>query len=188
MGPLHNRASARIFLTGCRPSPGVVDCPKHVSLFDVPTTFKSTDHPGTTPWGIVYTRFLGRPLAVCTVPLMIGATTSALLGHPVWAYLVWGLPAAIALATVWTHFSMARTVAEVGFQSGQAALRSVYDVLQDRPFEWKPIFNVRTTSWHLELSVGRATYELTPKRWPEYETLCDAARQSFAHKAEAPSS
>lgn len=154
----------------------------------MPTTFKSTHHPGDTPWGIVYTRFLARPLGVCTVPLMIGATTSALLGQSVWAYLVWGLPAAIALATVWTHFSMARTVAEVRFRTGQAALRSVYDVLLDRPSDWQPIFNVRTTTWHLELSVGRTTYEMTPKRWPDYETLCDAARQSFASQSHAHSS
>ncbi|MFB6271859.1 MAG: hypothetical protein ABEL51_03090 [Salinibacter sp.] len=111
---------------------------------------------------------------------------SALLGTPVLPYLVWGLPAAIALATVWTHFSMSRTVAEVGFRSGQAALRSVYDVLQNQPLDWKPIFNVRTTSWHLELSVGRTTYEMTPKQWHEYETLCDTARRSFTQKSAQP--
>ncbi|PSQ51172.1 MAG: hypothetical protein BRD28_06080 [Bacteroidetes bacterium QH_10_64_37] len=158
---------------------------------DVPTTFKSTYHPGDTAWGVVYTRFLAPPLGVCTVPLMIGATTSALLEQPIWAYLVWGLPSAIALATVWTHFSMARTIAEVGFRPGQAAFRSVYDVLLDRPLVWKPIFNVRTTSWHVELSAGRTTYELQQNRWPEYDSLQDAARQSFQSEAAssaAPSS
>lgn len=148
-------------------------------LFIVPTVFKSTNHPGDTPPGIVYTRFLARPLGVCTVPLMIGATTSALLGEPIWAYLVWGLPAAIGLATVWAHFSMARTLAEVAIQPGQAAFRSVYDVLRGNPRDWEPIYNVQSTSWNLELSVGRTTYELKPKQWPNYETLTDAARQSF---------
>lgn len=153
----------------------------------VATIFKSTHHPGDTPWGIVYTRFLARPLGVCAVPLMIGATTSALLGKPIWAYLVWGLPAAIALATVWTHFTLSRTIAEAGFRPGQAALRSVYDVLRNRPLVWKPIFKVRTTSWHVELSAGRTTYELTPDQWPDYDTLRDAARQSFEPDA-SPSS
>lgn len=143
------------------------------------TTFKSIHHPGDTPWGIVYTRFLARPLAVCTIPLMIGATTSALLDQPVWGYLVWGLPAALALATIWTHFTMARTIAEVGFRSGQAAFRSVYDVLRGQPPEWKPLFNVRTTSWHIEISVGRTTYMLQLEQWPNYDALRDAARQSF---------
>lgn len=143
------------------------------------TIFKSSHHPEGTPWGIVYTRFLARPLGVCTVPLMIGATTSALLEQPIWGYLVWGLPAAIGLATVWTYFSLARTIAEVGFRSGQAAVRSVYDVLRTRPFEWKSIHNVRTTSWHVELSIGRITYMLQPEDWPNYDTLRETARQSF---------
>jgi len=120
---------------------------------------------------------------MCTLPLMIGATTSALLGQSVWAYLVWGLPAALLLATIWTHFSMARTLAEVALRPGQAAFRSVYDVLLDRPRAWAPIFNVRTTSWDTELSVGRTTYTLQPKRWPEYDKLQSAARQSFQPQA-----
>ena len=152
----------------------------------VSTTFRSTHHPGNAPWGIVYTRFLARPLGVCTVPLMIGATMSALLGEPIWAYLVWGLPSAIALATIWTHYTMARTIAEVGFRPGQAAFRSVYDVLLNRPFAWKPIFDVRTTSWHVELSVGRTTHELRKDRWPDHDRLQDAALQSFQAEAASP--
>lgn len=156
-------------------------------LSTVATVFESTNHPGDTPWGIVYTRFLARPLGVCTVPLMIGATTSALLEQPIWGYLVWGLPTAIALATVWTHFTLSRTIAEAGFRPGQAALRSVYDVLLDQPFVWKPIFKVRTTSRHVELSAGRTTHELTSSQWPDYDALRNAARQSFQPEASPPS-
>lgn len=151
----------------------------------MPTTFKSTHHPGDAPWGLVYTRFLARPLSVCTIPLMIGATTSALLDQSVWGYLVWGLPIALGLATVWTHFSMSRTVAEVGFRSGQAALRSVHDVLRGRPYEWKPIFSVRATTMRVEISIGRTTYLLYPKQWPDYDALKDAARQSFRPESPA---
>lgn len=154
----------------------------------MPTTFKSTHHPEDAPWGLVYTRFLARPLGVCTIPLMIGATTSALLEQSVWGYLVWGLPIAIGLATVWTHFSMSRTIAEVRFRSGQAALRSVYDVLQDRPYEWKPIFSVRATTMRIEISVGRTTHMLHPNQWPNYDTLKDVARQSFRPESGAAAS
>ncbi|WP_208425729.1 MULTISPECIES: hypothetical protein [Salinibacter] len=146
---------------------------------DVPTVFESTHHPDEDAWGLVYTRFLGRPLGVCTVPLMVGATTSALLKQPIWAYLVWGLPAALILATVWTHFSLSRTPAEISFRPGQAAVRSVYDVLLDRPRDWRPIFNVRTTSFDVELAVGRTTYLLQPTQWPRFGALRDAARESF---------
>lgn len=154
----------------------------------MPTTFKSAHHPGNTPWGIVYTRFLARPLAVCTLPIMIGATTSALLDQSVWGYLVWGLPVAIGLSTIWTHFTMSRTIAEVGFRTGQAALRSVYDVLLDHPYEWKPIFSVRATSLRIEISVGRTTHMLYPDQWPRYDALQDAARQSFRPDTRASTS
>lgn len=110
---------------------------------------------------------------------MIGATTSALLGQAVWGYLVWGLPAAVLLSSVWTHFSMDRTLAEVHLRAGQAALRSVYDVLRDRALDWKPIFNVRTTSWHIELSIGRTTYELRNTDWPAFDRLGGVARRAF---------
>ena len=154
----------------------------------VPTTFKSIYHPGDTAWGVVYTRFLASPLGVCTVPLMIGATASALLDQPIWAYLVWGLPAAIALATAWTHFSLSRTTAEIRFRSGQAAIRSVHDVLLERPLQWKPMFNVRTTSWQVELSVGRTTHELQADTWPNHDALQKAARQSFQSEVSSSAS
>jgi hypothetical protein len=118
---------------------------------------------------------------------MVGATTSALLGEPIWGYLVWGLPSALALATVWTHFSISRTTAEVAFRPGQAALRSVYDVLSGRPRTWKPIFSVRATSFRVELSVGRTTRLLQPDTWPNYNALREAARESFRPEAESPS-
>lgn len=151
------------------------------------TVFESTDHPKGTPWGLVYTRFLARPLAVCTIPLMVGATTSALLKQPVWAYLVWGLPIALVLATLWTHFSLNRTLAEVSFRPGQAAVRSVGDVLSDQPRDWEPIFNVRTTSWSVEVALGRTTYVFGAERWPNFEALGDVARESFRPQASASS-
>ena len=94
---------------------------------------------------------------------------------------------AIALATIWAHFSISRTIAEVWFRPGQAALRSVYDVLRDRPPDWKPVFNVRTTSWYVELSVGRATYMLQIDQWPDHVSLRNAARESFQPQTESSS-
>lgn len=118
---------------------------------------------------------------------MIGATTSALLGDPIWAYLVWGLPTAIALASIWTRFTMARTIAEIALQPGQAAIRSVYDVLREHPLDWESISTVRSTSWNTELSVGRTTFVLYPKQWPKYDQLQEVARQSFQPEASSPS-
>lgn len=141
--------------------------------------YKSTHHPDDTPRGVVFTQALARPLGVCTVPIMIGATASALQGNPIWAYLTWGLPAALLVATLWAHFTLRRTVAEIRLRSGQAAVRSVQDVLNDRPPQWHPLFKVRATTWYLEVSLGWNTYEFRPKQWPEYNELTESARQAF---------
>ncbi len=154
----------------------------------MPTVFESVYHPGKSSWGLVYTRFLARPLGVCTVPLMIGATTSALLGEPIWGYLVWGLPSAVALATMWTHFTISRTIAEVALRPGQAAFRSIYEVLRDKSRSWNPVFSVRVTTWHIELSVGRTTHMLKPDDWPDYNRLKEVARKSFRSEAERDAS
>lgn len=145
----------------------------------MPTVFQSADHPGHTPGRVVYTRALAGPLAVCTVPLMIGATTSALLGEPVWGYLVWGLPAALTLSSLWTHFTLARTPAELAVRPGQAALRSVVEVLRNSPRTWHAISSVRATRWELELSIGRTTHMLKPNRWPQYAALREETRNAF---------
>lgn len=110
---------------------------------------------------------------------MIGATASALQGQPVWLYLAWGFPAALLVATFWAHFTLRRTIAEIQLRSGQAAVRSVQDVLSGQSSTWHPLFKVRTTPWHTEVSVGWNTYELAPRDWPEYEELRDAAREAF---------
>lgn len=110
---------------------------------------------------------------------MIGATMSALLGQPIWAYLVWGLPAAIGLAMTWARFSMARTRAELLLRPGEVAVQSVQDVLSDEAPDWEPIYNVRSTSWDVQISAGRTTYEFQPSDWPEYDVLKEAARDSF---------
>lgn len=114
---------------------------------------------------------------------MVVATASALQGKPVWGYLAWGLPAAILIATLWAQFMLSRTVAEVRLRPGQAAIRSVHDVLYDRSPDWYPLYNVRQTPWHVEMSVGWNTYEFGPRQWPEYEALRTAAREAFHSEA-----
>lgn len=151
----------------------------HFLSSDVSKVFKSVHHPEDTPRGVVFTRALARPLGVCTVPIMIGATASALQGQPVWSYLVWGLPAALLVATFWAQFTLRRRVAEVHLRPAQAVVRSVRDVLNDHSPDWQPLYNVRTTPWRVEVSVGWNTYELDPPHWPEYDTLQEEVQNAF---------
>lgn len=112
-------------------------------------------------------------------PIMIGAAAAALQESPVWGYLVWGLPSAVLLATLWTQFWLMRTPAELHLRPGQAAIQSVYDVIYDRPLSWHSLHNVRTGRWEVELSVGWRTYTLRPAEWPDYDRVRSAATDAF---------
>jgi hypothetical protein len=111
---------------------------------------------------------------------MIVATVAALEGKIIWPYLVWGLPVALGLATVWTQFILSTTVAEVHLRSGQCALRSVHDVLFDRSLEWHPLYHVRAAPGEVELSFGWTATVCRRSHWPEFARLREAAQH--AHK------
>lgn len=125
-------------------------------------------------------------------PVMLGAAASALLENPVWGYLVWGLPSAVVLATLWTQFWLMRTPAELHLRPGQAAVQSVHDVLYNRPLSWHSLHNVRAGRWEVELSVGWRTYTLRPADWSEYDRIRSAAKGTFqstqAPRATGPAS
>lgn len=143
------------------------------------TVFKSRDHPSGKPKGLVYTQALARPIGACTAPIMIGATAAALQGDPILKYLIWGFPTALIVATLWTHFRLSSTPAELHLRSGQVAIRSIQDVLLDRSLTWRPLHNVRTGREYTEVSVGWSTQICRRADWPRYEELRETAQEAF---------
>ncbi len=127
---------------------------------------------------MVYAQWIVGPLGTCTVPIMIGATASALEGNPVWGYLVWGFPVALLAASIWTHFALATTPAELHLRSGQCAVQTVYDVLYDRPLRWSNLYDVRVSSDRIEISVGWTTRLCRREDWPEFSQLRDASNRA----------
>lgn len=143
------------------------------------TVFKSVYHPdGRTP-GLVYTEALVKPIGACMSPLMIGATAAALQGDPVLGYLIWGVPAAFVVATLWTHFRLSSTPAELHLRSDQVALQSVQDVILNREPEWDPLYNVRVSAEYLEISVRWNTQRFRRREWPNYDRLRETATEAF---------
>lgn len=145
----------------------------------VDAVFRSSHHPEGMPKGFVYAQRLAGPIGACTTPVMIGATAAALRGHSVLEYLVWGLPAALLTASLWTQFTLSSTTAEVHFRPGQVAVQSVHDVLYENPLDWHPLYNVRETRWHLELALGWDTQVCHQREWPDYEKLSAAAERAL---------
>ena len=118
---------------------------------------------------------------------MVGATASALQGNPVLGYLIWGVPVALLVATLWTHFRLSTTPAELHLRSGQVALRSIQDVLLNRSLNWLPLYNVRVSPDYTEISVRWNTRIFRRTEWPAYDRLRDAAKQAF-HPQRPPES
>lgn len=148
--------------------------------------FKSRFHPEDRPRGLVYTQALVKPLGACVAPLMIGATAAALQGHRVWGYLVWGLPSALVVASLWTHFRLSTLPAEIHIRAGQVAVRSVGDVLRARALDWHPLHNVRTSAQEIEISVGWSTRICRRQNWAKYQQLRETAQQAFQAPASPP--
>ena len=178
-----------------RPFPWAIQTAKSCStssliygpLAFVPTVFKSSNHPEGRPRGLVYTQALVQPIGACTAPLMIGATAAALQGQPAWGYLVWGFPAALLVATLWTHFRLSSTPAELHFRPGQVSIRSVQDVLTKRPLEWHPLHNVRAAPEYTEISVGWNTQICRRRDWQQYEKLKETAQRALHSDETSPS-
>lgn len=142
------------------------------------TQFRSHLHPGERSKAQVYAQRLVGPIGACTLPVMIGATVAALQGQTVWEYLVWGLPTALAIASVWTQFSLSRTVVEVHLRGGQCALRSLHDVLLGRSLQWHPLYALQESEGEVELSFGWTTQVLRREKWTRFAELRDAARHA----------
>jgi hypothetical protein len=110
---------------------------------------------------------------------MIGATAAALQEQPVWGYLVWGLPTALVLATVWTHFRLSSLSAEIHLRPGQVAIQSIQDILRGQPLDWHALNNVQVSPGELEISVGWSTEICRPRDWPNYRRLRESAQHAF---------
>ena len=127
-----------------------------------------------------------RPLAVCMLPVMLGGLMTVLQGFPALAYLIAGFPVAIIVAVGWTFFRMHALIAEVHVRPGEAAVRTVWEILRNRPLRWAPIYELRTGKSSLTLAVGDAAYELNRAAWPEADTLLDALRSARAFGTPRP--
>jgi hypothetical protein len=145
---------------------------------DAVQIFRSVDHPGTTPPAFVYGRALVRPIGVCMLPVMIGALVAALQGYPALSYLLVGFPGAIAVATLWTHYRLRTTLAEVRVRPDAAALRTIRECARDEPPVWQRVLDLRTTRSTLEATIGRGTYTIRTARWPEHDALLEALRHA----------
>ena len=148
-------------------------------------TFVSRAHPRSLPFGIVYGRAIVRPIAACMLPVMILTLVAVLEGLQIFPGVLWGTAAAFVAASAWTSFRLHRELAEIRIHSETACMRTVWDVLQDAPADWRPVLDVRDYGSWAHASVGDASFEIERDQWPEYREMISVFKRS-AHAAYLP--
>lgn len=141
-------------------------------------SFRSIYHPDGLPASHVFGRALVRPVAACVVPIMIGATVAVLEWTPVWPFFSVGLPLALGVATVWTHFTLRRQPAALHLRPGEAAVQSVWDVMRDHRIDWHPLLDARVSPSETLLTLRLNTVTLSRQTWPEFDALQEAVEDT----------
>lgn len=144
----------------------------------MPVTFRSTLHPEGQPLVLVVGRALVETLGWCVLPLMIGALAATLQRGDPLPYLVYGLPAALAVASGWTHFRLRTRLAEIRVDEAVAAACSVWEVLRAVPPTWLPVLDLRKTRTTFQFTLGHIPYEQFDAAWPEREALLQALQHA----------
>ena len=145
--------------------------------------FHSTAHPAGASASLVWARALVLPLATAMLPVMIATLVAALEGLSLLPFLVFGFPGAIAAATLWTRYRLSLTLAEIHVRGGEAAVRTVTEVLRDRRLTWRSVFDLRKTKTTFIVAVGRTHYELDDADWPDVRALLNALQKARKESA-----
>ena len=149
--------------------------------------YRSVHHPAGTPGVLLYAQWLVRPLAVCSLPVMILTLVEVLQGHYILPYLYAAFPAAFLVASAWTAYRIRTAPAEVAVAGPYAEVRTVRDVLSGRvPSPWRLVLEVRKSEDHLLLAVGESVYELSDDEWPDRLRLLRALQAARMAPGEDP--
>ena len=150
--------------------------------------FRSKDHPGDTPQIVLYAQWLVKPLGVCALPIMVLTLVDVLQGKDILPYLLFGFPAAVILASLWTAYRMRSAAAEVVIAGPYAEVRTVLDVLSRKPRKpWRIVLDVRRSDDFIQLAVGESVFELPTSEWPEVGRLMQALVAARSAPFEEPS-
>ncbi len=140
---------------------------------DNAAVFRSVAHPGSKGLGLIYSRALARPVGALMLPVMIVTLVQVLLGDSVFPSMFFAAAAALAVASLWTHFQLRNTLVELHVRGQRIAVRSVLDVVLDRPLHWQPLFSAQQQRDGLHVYTDDYTFRLHRVDWPEYNRLHD---------------
>jgi hypothetical protein len=147
--------------------------------------FRSTDHPGGLPWGLLIAREGLRPLSVAMLPLMVVTLVSALTTGELLQLVLWGYPTITVLAMAWTAFNVDRRVTEIWFFDSTIVVRSMADRSRGRGGRHLRLFDIRDYGSWMAIAAGDVDITIDRSRWPDYERIRGAARRSISEGSAA---
>lgn len=119
----------------------------------------------------MYARALATPLAVCLLPVMIGALVGVLEGYRLGPYVWWACGAAFLLANGWTSFHLQTLPAELHLQDGYGALLTVWECAHRSPPEWHRILDMRDYGRWCFVTIGLSSFHLEGEDWEDFSEI-----------------
>lgn len=115
---------------------------------------------------------IGRPLAVCMLPLMIAASVMMLGGRDPLPFLLASTPAAAAVAWFWARQTLRGTVVEVRIVGSSVTVRSSWEVAIGRPAgPGASVLDVRRDGDRILVTLGLDTVRLSASDFPDPDSL-----------------
>ena len=113
-----------------------------------------------------------QPLAACLLPLMVIALASLLQGYDALPFLYIGFPAAILVASGWTHVRISDEIVELHFRDSDLALRSLLSAASPKKkLSWFRILDIKRDKDVIRITLGHEFYRILLSEWPEQEHL-----------------
>lgn len=106
------------------------------------------------------------------LPVMIGSLVAMLQGRDPLPYLVFGFPAALAVAWFWTLQRLKGTIVDIEFHGSFVALRSAWEVATGYSAGiGSAVLDVRQTELGLVVTAGLDTFELERLHFDRFDEL-----------------
>ena len=139
--------------------------------YSLSTLFRSTRPGGYSTVSLVG-QAIGAPFGACMLPVMIGALVAMLQGRDALPFLLFGFPAAMAVAWFWTVQRLKGDIMEVEFHGSFVALRSAWEVATGYSAGiGSAVLDIRETQTGLIVTAGLDTHALGRLQFESFDEL-----------------
>lgn len=135
------------------------------------TLFRSTRTVGFSTVSLVG-QAIAAPFGACMLPVMIGALVAMLQAGDPLPFLIFGFPAALAVAWFWTVQRLKAAIVEIEFHGSFVALRSAWEVATGHAAGiGSAVLDVRQSNVGLVVTAGLDSFDLDRLQFERFDEL-----------------